>query len=190
MADLDRPTIAVADTRISRPGAGSAVSALSRRLSAAIAMALLGITLCQEHAGTRPVREFPTGTIIPVVVTKAEPDQTYAVDGNHLSRDDLDVLRASGGRTRALAEGSLAPTTDEDLHFVDVAERRKPPVTIVETNEINARMSRCRKGRNDEGLHDCDHQVGGVRERAPQLVWPLCKFPRVDQSGAPSPVRV
>ena len=79
MADLDRPTIAVPDTPISRPGAGSAVSALSRRLSAAIAMALLGITLCQEHGGAQPVREFPTGTIIPVVVTKAEPDQTYAL---------------------------------------------------------------------------------------------------------------
>jgi len=39
----------------------------------------LGITLCQEHAGAQPVREFPTGTIIPVVVTKAEPDQTYAL---------------------------------------------------------------------------------------------------------------
>ena len=79
MADLDRPTIAVPDTPISRPGAGSPVSALSRRLSAAIAMALLGITLCQEHGGAQPVREFPTGTIIPVVVTKAEPDQTYAL---------------------------------------------------------------------------------------------------------------
>ena len=42
-------------------------------------MALLGVTLCREHAGAQPVREFPTGTIIPVVVTKAEPDQTYAL---------------------------------------------------------------------------------------------------------------
>ena len=79
MADLDRSTLAVPDARVSWPGAGSAVSAPSRRLSAAIAIALLGITLCQEHAGAQPVREFPTGTIIPVVVTKAEPDQTYAL---------------------------------------------------------------------------------------------------------------
>jgi hypothetical protein len=79
MADLDRPTIAVPDARVSRPSARPAVSVLSRSLSAAIWVALLGATICQERAGVQPAREFPTGTIVPVVVTMAEPDQTYAL---------------------------------------------------------------------------------------------------------------
>ena len=79
MADLDRPIIVVPDAPISRPGARPAVAALSRCLSAAICVALLGATICQERAGAQPAREFPTGTIIPVVVTRAAPDQTYAL---------------------------------------------------------------------------------------------------------------
>jgi tetratricopeptide (TPR) repeat protein len=78
MADFTRPSI-VPDARVSLSGARSAVSAPSRRLSAAIGVALLGVTLCQEHAGAQPVQKFPTGTIIPIVVTRAEPDQTYAL---------------------------------------------------------------------------------------------------------------
>jgi dienelactone hydrolase len=42
-------------------------------------MALLGVALCQEHTVAQPGLEFPTGTIIPVVATRAEPDQTYAL---------------------------------------------------------------------------------------------------------------
>jgi tetratricopeptide (TPR) repeat protein len=79
MADSDHPTIAVPDACGSPPGARPAVSAPSRRLSAAIGVALLGVTLCQEHVGAQPVQTFPTGTIIPVVVTRAEPDQSYAL---------------------------------------------------------------------------------------------------------------
>jgi pimeloyl-ACP methyl ester carboxylesterase len=79
MADLDRPTLAVPDAPGSGPGARPAVAAASRHLSAAIRVALLGVTICQEHAGAQPTRELPTGTIIPIVVTRAEPDQTYAL---------------------------------------------------------------------------------------------------------------
>jgi dienelactone hydrolase len=42
-------------------------------------VALLGATICQERVGVQPARAFPTGTIVPVVVTTAEPDQTYAL---------------------------------------------------------------------------------------------------------------
>jgi pimeloyl-ACP methyl ester carboxylesterase len=45
----------------------------------AIGVALLAVILCQEHADAQPVREFPTGTIVPIVATRAEPDQTYAL---------------------------------------------------------------------------------------------------------------
>ncbi len=79
MADLDRPTIAVPDAPRTGPGSRPALATASRRLSAAIRVALFGVTICQGHAGAQPIQVFPTGTIIPIVVTRAEPDQTYAL---------------------------------------------------------------------------------------------------------------
>ncbi len=42
-------------------------------------MALLGVALCREPTDAQLRQEFPTGTIIPTVVTAAEPGQTYAL---------------------------------------------------------------------------------------------------------------
>lgn len=42
-------------------------------------MALLGVMLVQGHASGQSIDPIRAGTIIPVVVTKAEPDQTYAL---------------------------------------------------------------------------------------------------------------
>jgi hypothetical protein len=50
-----------------------------KRVSTSIGMALLGVMLVHGHASVQPADPTRVGTIIPVVVPGAEPDQTYAL---------------------------------------------------------------------------------------------------------------
>jgi tetratricopeptide (TPR) repeat protein len=50
-----------------------------KRVTASIGMALLGVMRVQGPASGQPIDPVRAGTIIPVVVPRAEPDQTYAL---------------------------------------------------------------------------------------------------------------
>ena len=48
-------------------------------LTTSVGAVLLAIGLCQGHARSQPIGEVRAGTIVPSVVVRAEPDQTYAL---------------------------------------------------------------------------------------------------------------